>query len=112
MKGLASRHQHIRSRRTRASGERHPTALTLLLLDKSTVLAGIIGPLMTVPQIWNIYLLRSASGVSVISWLAFGILDIPFVLYGIVHRSNVIVITYSLWLVVNFAVAFGAVFYR
>lgn len=67
---------------------------------------------MTFPQIWNIYYLHSAAGVSAFSWFAFGILDVPFVLYGVIHRNQVIITTYILWLIVNFAVAFGAILYQ
>lgn len=83
----------------------------VFILEKVTIAAGVIGPLMVIPQIFKIYAHHNATGVLALSWIAFGILDIPFVLYGVVHKERPIVITYSLWLVANFIVAFGAIIY-
>jgi MtN3 and saliva related transmembrane protein len=89
-----------------------PQTICMYLLEKTTLAAGVIGPVMTIPQIYKIYFYHSAAGVSLISWLSFGILDIPFLLYGIVHKDKPIVTTYILWMVANFTVAIGAIVFR
>lgn len=104
-------HKRLAERKASESAE-SPHGFWIRLLEKITVVAGVIGPLMTIPQIWDIYYLHHAAGVSVISWFAFGTLDIPFLLYGLVHRDRPIVITYALWFAANFAVAIGAFIYR
>ena len=81
------------------------------MLDHMAIAAGIIGPVMALPQIYKIYFLHNAAGVSVLSWMAFGILNIPFILYGFVHRARLILTTYILWCAVNLTVAFGAILY-
>ena len=109
MKGIVSRHMH--RRRARAKTSTAGESLALRILDKAAIVSGVIGPLMTLPQIWQIYRFHMASGVSAISWIAFGTLDLPFILYGVAHRSRLIFITYVLWCIVNFAVAIGAIAY-
>lgn len=107
-------HRDIVKRNRQPVGLQSPEPLTskIYLLDRATLIAGIIGPVMTIPQLYQIYFFHSAAGVSVISWMAFGILDIPFLIYGIVHKDKPIVITYILWMVANFGVAIGAIAFR
>jgi len=82
------------------------------LLDKTAIAAGIIGPAMTFPQIYQIYHYQIATGVSAISWGSFALLDIPFIVYGFAHKNTLIKITYVCWLVVNTMVAVGAIMYQ
>ena len=72
---------------------------------------GILGPIMTIPQILLIYISRDASGVAAISWFMWTLFAIPWILYGLVHRERPIVITYLLWFFTNMIVFIGAVLY-
>jgi uncharacterized protein with PQ loop repeat len=81
-------------------------------LDSVVLVVGVIGPLTTIPQILLIYTTHQATGVAATSWFGPAILDIPWILYGIAHRERAIVITYSLWLVMNTMVGVGAVLYH
>lgn len=108
MRGLIHRHLHKRKLQARLT---NPSPWTNIL-DKATLLAGVIGPAMTIPQIVKIYAAHNASGVSALSWFAFALLDVPFVLYGMAHKDKPIVITYTLWLAANLIVGIGAVIYR
>jgi uncharacterized protein with PQ loop repeat len=104
-------HLHVRKR---ASGALEPYPARTYwkwLLDRAVYAAGVIGPVMSLPQVATIYIGRDASGISPISWLAWAILDIPWILYGIAHREPPIVIMYSLWLVSNLLVFAGALIY-
>lgn len=66
---------------------------------------------MTFPQVWEIYTTHNASGVSVITWGAYTVLIIPWILYGVVHREKAIVINSVLWLFFNLLVLYGALVY-
>jgi uncharacterized protein with PQ loop repeat len=111
MDGLIHRHHH---KRKEGAESRAPIVSKrwVTVLDRVTLVAGIIGPLTVIPQIFDIYYYHNAAGVSVTSWFAPGVLDIAFLLYGIIHRDKPITVTYSLWLFANFAVAIGAIIYR
>lgn len=105
-------HVHRRKRGAR-NLEPFPSArMSVQLLDHIAIAAGIIGPIMTLPQVYQIFALQNAAGVSAVSWGAFAILDIPFILYGVVHRDRLIIVTYILWIVMNTAVAAGAIIYN
>jgi uncharacterized protein with PQ loop repeat len=80
-------------------------------LDRVIYAVGVIGPVMTLPQIVLIYAGRNATGVSALSFFAMALLDIPWILYGAVHGERPIMMTYTLWLLCNFAIAAGALMY-
>ena len=106
-----SHHLHLRKRISR-SLEPYPARTALKrLLDRAVYFVGVIGPLMTIPQIILIYVGQNASGVSPVSWLAWALLDIPWIIYGFVHNERPIILTYSLWFVCNVAVFVGALLY-
>lgn len=66
---------------------------------------------MTIPQIVKIFAYQDAAGVSVISWATFAVFDIPWILYGLSHNDRPILITYTLWLIMNSIVVVGALMY-
>ncbi|MEK7601323.1 MAG: hypothetical protein AAB480_02225 [Patescibacteria group bacterium] len=110
MKGVLH-HLHLRKRGAHGTEPFPSKKAGIRLLDHVALAAGIIGPAMTLPQIYQIFHFHNATGVSVLSWAAFAILDIPFILYALVHRNSMLVTTYTLWLVANLTVAFGALYY-
>lgn len=81
------------------------------LLDFVIYAVGIAGPVMTIPQIVLIFSARQAAGVSAVAWFAWALMDIPWIIYGLVHREPPIAFTYTLWFLGNFIVAMGAVIY-
>ncbi len=80
-------------------------------LDKSLVFIAIIGPLTTFPQIWKIFSLKSAAGISILSWGSWAILDLPWILYGFIHKDKPIIVAYILWFITNLVVVIGAILY-
>ncbi|MBI5003974.1 hypothetical protein HZC00_02685 [Candidatus Kaiserbacteria bacterium] len=112
MKGGVLHHINRRKRASKALDPYPSPHPWIRFLDITAIAAGIIGPIMTIPQIWEIYYFHSAGSVSVFSWTAFATLDIPFIIYGFVHKNTVIKITYIGWIMVNTTVAIGAVIYQ
>mgnify|MGYP001612382710 FL=1 len=108
---LFHRHLHVRKRISKFL-EPYPARTALKrLLDKAVYAVGILGPIMTIPQILLIYTNRDASGGAAISWFMWTLFTIPWILYGLVHRERPIVITYLLWFFTNMIVFIGAVLY-
>lgn len=109
MKGLF----HLQ-RRKRADGGLEPypaRTFSKRVLDQVVIVVGIAGPLSALPQLLKIYLLHTATGVSALSWGLAALFDIPWIVYGAVHRERPIIVTYSLWLAINIAVLIGALIY-
>jgi len=104
-------HLHLRKRHSRALEPYPARTWWKRWLDRVVLAVGIIGPIMSIPQIVLIYVGRDATGVSALSFFAWALFNIPWIFYGLVHREPPIVITYTLWLACNSAIAFGALLY-
>ena len=103
---------HFRKRATIGGLEPYPArTYSKRVLDGAVYAAGVVGPIWTLPQIFLIYSSHDASGISIVTWLGWALLDIPWILYGLVHHERPIAVTYTLWMLANLAVAFGAVLY-
>ena len=81
------------------------------LLTISVYAVGILGPVMTIPQIVLIFSTQNAAGVSVLSWLAWTLFNVPWIVYGIVHKEHPVTISYGIWLLMCLLVTIGAVLY-
>lgn len=73
--------------------------------------ASILGPIMTVPQAWQIWSHKSASNVSLATWLTYLILSLLWLLYGIFHDEKPIILLNVLLLLVNTSVVVGILLY-
>ena len=80
-------------------------------LDKFLIVVAVIGPLIALPQIIRIFVFNSAAGVSGLSWGLYALFNIPWFIYGIVHKDKPIMITYSLSFVANLTVLTGTLIY-
>jgi uncharacterized protein with PQ loop repeat len=105
---LGLRHKHERQH---SAHEPVKTRYTIFL-DKLTFVVGVIGPFTVLPQIYSIFVNKSALGVSLATWLLIFIVTFPWILYGIAHKDKSIIVSFSLWEVVNLAVVIGVVIYR
>src|SRR3989344_1719814 len=104
-------HLHLRKRHSRALEPYPARTLWKRILDRVVLGVGIAGPIMSIPQVLLIYVGREAAGVSPISFLAWALMDIPWMIYGLVHREVPIVVTYILWFFCNMLIFVGALLY-
>lgn len=108
-KGL--HHHHIRKRIHHKYEEYpHPHKFKRFI-DRAIYVVGIVGPLMTIPQIVKIWVYQNASGVSLASWIAFSITSSFWLMYGIVHKEKPIIITYALWVLLKISIVIGILLY-
>ena len=80
-------------------------------LDKFLIVVAVIGPLIALPQIFRIFVFNSAAGVSGLSWGLYALFNIPWFVYGVVHKDKPIMIAYSLSFIANLTVLTGALIY-
>lgn len=109
MRGL--HHLHVRKRKTHNLEPFPARSSFLRTLDKVVLVIGIIGPLTAIPQIVKIYTTQDATGVSVIAWAVPALFNIPWIMYGFLHKERPIVISYTLWFVMSSLVVIGALKY-
>ena len=81
------------------------------LLDKLIYVAGIAGPIMSIPQLLKVWVEQNVAGISVISWASFAVINVFWIVYGVVHKSKPIVLNYTAWFIINVLIATGAVLY-
>jgi uncharacterized protein with PQ loop repeat len=81
------------------------------LLNRVAMTVAILGPIVTLPQVYKIWSLQNATGLSLISWGGCLAFNFPMLLYGIVHREKIMVRMYILWILVNGAVVLGIVLF-
>ena len=62
-------------------------------------------------QILQIFTLKSAAGVSSLSWGLYALFNLPWLAYGIVHKDKPIKIGYSLSFIANLTVLAGSLIY-
>lgn len=80
-------------------------------LDNLLVIVAIIGPLLALPQVLKIFLLKNATGVSLVSWSSWLVLGIMWLIYGFVHKEKPIIIAYILWTIMHSLVVIGVLLY-
>jgi uncharacterized protein with PQ loop repeat len=80
-------------------------------LDRFLLVVAVIGPLSALPQIFKIYFLKSAGDISLITWSFWAAGNLPWILYGIVHKEKPIIIAYSLWFITNMIIIIGVLIY-
>ncbi len=105
---------HIHQRKRASGRSRHPfpaQSKNIRWLDKVVLVAGIVSPAMMLPQLWLIYSEKNAAGIEPVSWISFTLLNIPWIIYGLVHKEAPFVLTYILWFITNALVFIGAVIY-
>lgn len=102
---------HVR-KRTRLPVEPYPSKIFhIAIVDVTVYVVSIVSPILTIPQIINIYSVQDATGVSALTWGAYTLFSLPWILYGIVHREKVLIVNNTLWFIANASVFIGALIY-
>ena len=108
---LARHHQHVRKRLYK-NLEMYPADNKLRhALDIAVYCASFFGLVMTLPQLWNIWIVRNASGVSALSWIAYSLSAIIWLMYGIVHKEKPIIYSNTFAVVFNILIVIGTLMY-
>jgi len=81
------------------------------LLDKIIYVVGIMGPIMTIPQVLHIWLEQNATGVSIITWISWLIIGLFWIVYAVAHKEKPLILVYCSWLVVHALVIIGSFLY-
>ncbi|MBT5022229.1 hypothetical protein HOK51_01350 [Candidatus Woesearchaeota archaeon] len=107
----ATHHIH-RRKRLHVNHEKYPHPNKLKnFMDKAVYATGIIGPIMTFPQLVKIWIHQNASGISVISWITYLLTAVVWLIYGIIHKEKPIILTYSIWIILDMFIVIGILIY-
>lgn len=80
-------------------------------LTNFALMAGIFQPLMTIPQIIEIYSSKSATNVSLFTWSAFLFFGLILLIYGIKFRLKPIWVNQIIWAIMQSLTVIGIVIY-
>jgi len=110
--GAHHHHLHTRKRKHNKQLRKYPHPdKKVRFLDRLVLVVAIIGPFMSFPQLFKIFYYQSAAGISVLSFALFSMINIPWIVYGFVHKDNPVVISSLIWFASNVMVAIGATIY-
>ncbi len=77
------------------------------VMDKFIYFIGVLGPIMTLPQLIEIWVYGNTAGVSALSWGAFGVIAFVWIIYGIMHKEKPIVLSHALWMLFDVLIVIG-----
>lgn len=81
-------------------------------MDKLIYVASILYPLSTSPQIYQIFTSRDVSGVSLVTWISYIGFTAIFLVYALNKRLKPLIISYSLWFIVELTVIVGILLFQ
>ena len=81
------------------------------LIRRSVLVIAVFEPLMTLPQVYEIWVLKKAEGVSALTWGLYLIAAVTWLLYGLQLKDKPIIISSILWLFFESAVVIGTIIY-
>jgi uncharacterized protein with PQ loop repeat len=96
----------------------NPTAFPVPTLRPAKVIHRLLGSLsiftmlMTIPQVFTIWVSHRAAGVSVLSWTAYLVSAFVWLWYGLQKRDKNIYLPCIGWILLDGAVIVGVLFYR
>jgi uncharacterized protein with PQ loop repeat len=82
------------------------------LLDKLTFLSGILLPLATLPQVYDIWVSKQTAGVSLATWSFYLVTSTLFAIFGIKHKEKLLIWTYTPFVIIEAAIIAGLIIFR
>lgn len=76
------------------------------LVDTLVYVAIIISPMLTLPQVYSIWV-EEQKGVSLVSWISYLIAAIIWLFYGIKHNDKPIILVQIIWIVLDAMIVVG-----
>ncbi len=80
-------------------------------IENFALIAGIVQPLITLPQISAIYSNQSAQDVSLLTWVGYLIFGMTFLIYGLVFNLKPIWVGQIIWVTMQTITVIGILLY-
>jgi len=81
------------------------------VLDKLIYPIGLISPVMTIPQLADVWLQKDG-GVSIATWASYAFVSFFWILYGLHHREKPIVLINCLLFILDASIVYGVLIHR
>lgn len=109
---LGMHHYHLRKRIHEKKEEFPSNDKYKRFMDKAIYVIAIGGPFLYIPQVLKIWLEKTATGVSAISFAGAFIISSFWIIYGIIHKEKPILYANILYALLQAAVVIGALIYQ
>ena len=80
------------------------------LFDKSMYFLALIAPVMTIPQLIEVWTHHKKAGVSVATWGAYTFVTFLWLIYGILHKEKQLILVNSLLILLDGSIVVGILF--
>ena len=94
---------HLRRRKKHTSSKNHSSSF----LDHFIYLAAFAGPIMTIPQVYDVWIKKQLS-INTITWESYLVIGVVWLCYGIVHKVKPIIFSNILGIITTGLVVLGA----
>ena len=81
------------------------------LIRRSVLAMAVIEPIMTLPQVYQIWINKQAEGVSGLTWGFYIIAAVVWLLYGLQIKDKPLIISSVLWIFMEIAIVVGTIIY-
>jgi uncharacterized protein with PQ loop repeat len=81
-------------------------------IDKFVYIFAFGAPFFELPQLYAIYSRQSAANVSLLTWGFFSAASLAWLVYSIHHRLKPMIVSYSLFLIVEVVTVIGILLYN
>ncbi|GAB4143813.1 MAG: hypothetical protein OHK0017_01650 [Patescibacteria group bacterium] len=65
------------------------------------------GPVLTIPQLWSVYIERQTAGISTVSWTAYALISAIWTVYAFKNKDRPLFLNSIIYLIQCAAVAIG-----
>lgn len=76
-------------------------------LEQAMLIVAIFEPLMTIPQIIDIYSHPGEGHISVLTWVLYAVASLMWLVYGLYNHNKPLILTGVLWLIMEILVIAG-----
>ena len=82
------------------------------ILYRLTLIAAVVQPLTTIPQVIKVYTTHNVSGLSIYTWLGYALIGLIFLAYGIKYKLLPIALTQVIWFSLQMSIVIGILMYN
>ncbi len=82
------------------------------IMDDLMYVVALIAPVMTIPQLLQIWNHKGTQGVSLLTWGSYASVSGLWLIYGIVHKEKPFILTQFLLLILDSLIVIGVLFYK
>jgi len=91
--------------------QKQPQTQDTSFLYRLTLIASVVQPLTTIPQVIKVYSSHDVSGLSLFTWLGYALIGLVFLAYGLKYNLKPIIITQIIWFILQMSIVIGILVY-